>query len=222
MCLRSAIFKVCLFVGLLTSVATVQGNERDSLPRPALDRREHIGYTGWKRIVPTHVKAQYAGGMGVVSVGGGWDYGKKCRWESDLLIGYLPKRYSDDFHTTFTLKQNYIPWQVRLHDHLSIEPLTGSCYLNFISGEDYWMREPDRYGGAYYRFTTRLRLHLAVGQRATWHLHNPQGYLRSITLYYELHAYDLDIAAKCTNKSLNMSDIVHFSFGIKFQLMQQK
>lgn len=204
---------------LLTTCLLAQAQEPTKRP---LDRRAYEGYTGWERIIPTHIKSQFAGGMGVVSVGGGWDYGQKCRWETDLLIGYLPKRYSDAFHTTLTLKQNYIPWQIRLHDRLSIEPLTGSIYLNYISGEDYWIREPDRYGGDYYRFTTRLRLQLAAGQRITWHLRNPSSTLRSVTLYYELHAYDLDIAAKFTNKSLTMRDIVHFSFGLKLQLLSQK
>lgn len=29
-----------------------------------LDFREHRGYRSWKRLLPTHVKVQYAGGMG--------------------------------------------------------------------------------------------------------------------------------------------------------------
>ncbi len=129
--LSSAIFKrIGCVVLLLVSCSSAIGEETDTLYRRPLDRRAEVGYTGWKRIVPTHVKAQYGGGMGLLSVGGGWDYGRKCRWETDLLIGYLPKRYSDNFHTTLTLKQNYIPWQLHLHDRLSIDPLTGSCYLN--------------------------------------------------------------------------------------------
>ena len=206
-------------LSLLLCCATAQAEEGTREP---LDRRTHEGYEGWERIIPTHVKMHFAGGMGVWSVGGGWDYGKKSQWETDLMIGYLPKRYSDAFHTTLTLKQNYIPWQLRLHDRLSIEPLTGCLYLNFISGENYWFHEPDRYGGSYYRFTTRLRLQLAVGQRITWHRREAESTLRSVTLYYELHAYDLDLAAKFTNKSLSMRDIVHISFGLKLHLLAQK
>lgn len=33
-----------------------------------LDFREHRGYEGWERGIPTHVKAQYAGGMGFMVV----------------------------------------------------------------------------------------------------------------------------------------------------------
>lgn len=209
-----------LIFSLILLVMCVVAQAQESTRAP-LDRRTHLGYTGWERIIPTHAKMQFAGGMGVLSAGCGWDYGKKCRWETDLLMGYLPKRYSDAFHFTFTLKQNYIPWQIRLHDRFSIEPLSGSLYLNYISGEEFWVSEPDRYGGAYYRFATRLRLHLSVGQRITWHLRNSSSTLRHVTLYYELHAHELDIAARFSNKSLALSDIVHFSFGVKLQLFSQ-
>ena len=185
-----------------------------------LDGREHRGYEGWKRILPTHVKAQYAGGMGVLSFGAGWDYGRRCRWETDVLIGFLPKTYSDEFHLTFTIKQNYIPWSIRCCDRFAIEPFTCGFYLNYISGHDYWVQEPDRYPVSdYYGFTSRLRTHVYVGERITCYLKNNSS-LRSITLYYELSANDLDIIAKCGNRSLALSDIVYFSVGVKFQLMR--
>ena len=215
------IFKLLCITAILGYMSEGYAQSTDSLSHRKLDTRQHQGYTGWKRIVPTHVKAQYAGGMGVMSVGGGWDYGQKCRWETDLLVGYLPQRYSDAFHVTFTLKQNYIPWSIRCHERFSIDPLTASMYINLIAGDEYWVREPDRYGGSYYRFTTRMRLHMGLGQRATYHLRNPQGVLRSISLYYEFHTYDLDMIAKCTNRKLKLNDIVHFSFGLKFHLLRQ-
>ena len=185
-----------------------------------LDWREHRGYEGWERLLPTHVKAQYAGGMGFMSFGCGWDYGKKCRWETDVLVGFLPKAWSDRTHATFTLRQNYIPWSIRCCERFAVEPFTTGLYLNFISGEDYWVREADKYpGDSYYGFTSRLRAHLYVGQRFTYYLKN-DGLLRNITLYYELSANNLDIIAKCGNKSLDLSEIVYFSLGIKFQLLR--
>ena len=136
-------FKLLCITAILGYMSEGYAQSTDSLSHRKLDTRQHQGYTGWKRIVPTHVKAQYAGGMGVMSVGGGWDYGQKCRWETDLLMGYLPQRYSDAFHVTFTLKQNYIPWSIRCHERFSIDPLTASMYINLIAGDEYWVREPD-------------------------------------------------------------------------------
>lgn len=186
-----------------------------------LDCREHRGYEGWKRTLPTHVKTQYAGGMGLLSVGCGWDYGRKCRWETDVMAGFLPRAYSDAFHMTFTLRQNYIPWSIRCSERWAIEPLSCGIYFNLISGEDFWVREPDRYpGDKYYDFTSRLRTYCYVGQRVTYYL-KCNSLLRSITLYYELSVNDLDIIAKFGNRSLSFSDIFYFSFGVKFQLFRQ-
>lgn len=133
---------------------------------------------------------------------------------------FSPGAYSDRTHTTFTLRQNYIPWSIRCCERFAIEPFTTGVYLNLITGEDYWVRESDKYpGDSYYGFTSRLRTHLYVGQRFTYYLKN-DSLLRHITLYYELSANDLDIVAKCGNKSLDLSEIVYFSVGIKFQLLR--
>lgn len=187
-----------------------------------LDRREHVGYEGIERIVPTHLKVQYAGGMGFLSFGAGWDYGRKCRWETDALVGFVPHNYSDKFHATFTLKQNYIPWSIRCSRRLAVEPFTCGIYMNFISGEDYWVREPDRYPTSrYYGFTSRMRLHLCFGQRLTYYLREGNA-LRHVTLFYELSVSDLDLIAKCGNRTLGLSDIVYFSAGVKFQLIRDR
>lgn len=185
-----------------------------------LDRRVHLRYPGWRNIVPTHAKVQYAGGMGFMSFGAGWDYGRKGQWETDFLIGFLPKRYSDKFHMTFTIKQNYIPWSISCGKSLAFEPLTCGMYINYISGEEFWIREPDRYPGArYYGFTSRARPHVFVGERLTYYLRG-NGLVRNISLFYEFSANDLDIMAKCGNKSLALSDIIFFSAGIKLQMMR--
>lgn len=153
-----------------------------------------------------------------MSVGCGWDYGRKCRWETDLLIGVLPKAYSDRTHMTFTLKQNYVPWSIRCGNRFAVEPFSCGVYMNFISGEDFWIREPDRYpGDKYYTFTSRVRFHFCVGQRFTFYLKR-NVLLRDITFYYEFSANDLDIVAKCGNRTLGLDEIVYFSAGIKFQL----
>ncbi len=211
-----SIFKVLLAIVALCVTTPVLLAQTKPV---GLDRRQHEGYSGWKRLVPTHIKGQYAGGVGVASVGFGWDYGKKCRWETDLMVGYLPECYSDQDRFVFALKQHYIPWQLRLSDRLSIDPLTCGLYATVISGDGFWFQEPeDRYGGSYYRFPTRARAYIYVGQRATWHIRRSSSTLRSVTLFYELSACDLNIVSKVPNSSLGLDDIFYFSCGVKFQL----
>lgn len=205
----------------LAALCASAGNRAPIGASDGLDRREHVGYEGWERLIPTHAKVQYAGGMGVMSFGAGWDYGRRCRWETDVMVGFLPRAYADKFHMTFTLRQNYIPWSIRCgRGRFSVEPFACGAYLNFISGERFWMREPARYPGeGYYGFTSRLRIHLYVGQRFTVNF-NPDSAVRAMTLYYELSANDLNIVSKFGNKSMSLSDIVFFSAGVKLQIFK--
>ena len=179
------------------------------------------GASGLRRVgagIPTHVKAQYAGGMGFMSFGCGWDYGKKCRWETDVLVGFSARglfrpdiRPSRSGRITFRGASGAA-------SGFAIEPFTTGVYLNLITGE--------LLGARIRQYpATLLRLHLAPAdaslRRAAFPvLPEKRSLLRHITLYYELSTNDLDIVAKCGNKSLDLSEIVYFSVGIKFQLLR--
>ena len=73
------------------------------------DKRIHRYRSAWEALIPTHTKIQFAGNMGLLSLGTGWDYGKRNQWETDIFLGVLPKYQSDCTRLTFTLKQSYIP-----------------------------------------------------------------------------------------------------------------
>lgn len=190
--------------------------------RPGRDMRENLSYEGWERIIPTHLKLQYAGGMGFLSTGVGWDYGQRGEWETDFMVGFLPACYSDELRATFTLRQNYIPWSVRVGKRLDLEPLACALFLNLISGNEFWNREPGRYPHGekgYYKFSSRTRVNLALGQRIT--LQTPRaGAIRSLSLYYEFGINDLMLISKINNRSLALSDVFHFSLGARMHIFK--
>ena len=74
------------------------------------DKRVHRYRCHWEKLIPTHTKIQFAGNMGLLSFGTGWDYGKKNQWETDIFLGFIPKYQSKRTKITMTLKQNYMPW----------------------------------------------------------------------------------------------------------------
>ena len=85
-----------------------------------LDRRQDVRYRGLNRIIPTHNILQFAGNMGLVSLGFGWDYGCRGQWETAVLLGYVPrndgeKSYAPDrlqivqVHLSRTDSQSEIP-----------------------------------------------------------------------------------------------------------------
>lgn len=65
-------------------------------------------YAFWNKLIPRYAKGQYAGSIGKFSAGLGWNYGKD-RWETDLLLGFIPKNADRHAMATLTLKQNYLP-----------------------------------------------------------------------------------------------------------------
>ncbi len=185
------------------------------------DRRVHRYRNRWEVLIPTHTKLQFAGNMGLLSIGTGWDYGKHNQWETDLLFGFLPKYQSDKAKLTFTLKQNYIPWSLSIKkSDFALEPLTCGMYLNTVFGSDFWVHEPERYPKGYYGFSSKVRIHAFLGQRVTYNI--PEKYrfsARAVTLFYELSTSDLYIVSAFTNHYLKPKDYLSLSFGVKLQLL---
>lgn len=176
---------------------------------------------GWAGLIPTHLKLQYAGNMGLISVGTGWDYGNRNQWETDVLMGFLPKYQSSENKLTFTLKQNYIPWSVQIKESdFSLEPLTCGLYLNTVLGDEFWVSEPSRYPKGYYGFSSKVRIHLFLGQRLTFDVpQRKRFFAKAVTLFYEVSTCDLYVVSAFTNKYLKPKDYLSLSFGLKMQLL---
>jgi len=214
-----------LCIGLLYSPAsTAEKGEETPAPesghsvKTRYEKRVDNYVSRWNRLIPRYSKIHFAGGMGVVSVGTGWDYGKKKQWETDLMIGVLPRFSGDKTSATFTIKQNYIPWRIPLTSNIFFEPLETGIFMNKLTSRDFWSREPEKYNGPYYRFATNTRFNVFVGQRLKINLNGKYAH-RSLTAFYEIGSCDLYIISAFTNRSLSMRDIINISFGVKFQFL---
>ena len=187
-----------------------------------LQRKQRV----WASLIPTHFVVQNAGNMGVLSAGIGWSYGKNRKWETDLLIGFIPKHDSSRFKVTTTLKGNYIPWRIDLtpnatggdKHHWLFEPLTASLYLNTVYGSEFWKSQPSRYPDKYYEFmSTKFRLNVAFGQRITLKIADNKRKRHSrITLFYEIGSCDLYIRSLFQGQDVSIGDIIGLSIGAKF------
>ena len=142
--------------------------ESDSITTPIeklsrYDKNRQRLMKRWKRLIPTQASLQYAGSIGLMSVGWGWHYGKGQHWETDMLIGVVPRYHTEKFHTTFTIKQRYVPWHCMVSHRWTIEPLTAGVFFNTISGDDFWRSLPDKYPKHYYGFSTKVRANIFLG-----------------------------------------------------------
>lgn len=175
----------------------------------------------WTHLVPRQFSVQFAGSIGLYSLGVGWHYGSREQWETDLLWGYVPKKNGSENHQTLTIKQRFIPWEIYLghHRRWSFSPLTTGAFVNYIYGEGFWKTEPSRYTKGYYGFGTSVRFHVFVGQR--WEYHIPRRYQRihrSVSFYYELSTCDLYVISAIPNKRVGLTDILSLCAGIRWDI----
>ncbi|MDH6354869.1 hypothetical protein M2132_001202 [Dysgonomonas sp. PH5-45] len=181
------------------------------------ERRIEKYRSQWEKLIPAYSKIQYAGGMGLLSFGTGWDYGKNNQWETDVFMGFLPKYSTSDFKVTFTLKQNFIPWKKPLGHNLSVDPLACGMYVTTILNDDFWTSEPDKYPNDYYSFSSKLRFNLYVGQRLTYKIPSQKRFFaETVTLFYELGTNELYIISAAGNSYLKPTDYIKLSLGMKF------
>ena len=224
-CLKIIGLLLCLIGTAFTASAGSTVTDFDTIPSDSLKRLRRYEQrlsrlqAHWQRLIPSYGKVQYAGNMGLISVGGGWAYGKNRQWETDLLIGFLPKYKSDAAKATLTLKQNFMPWRWHTGEHIFIEPLACGLYLNTVLHNDFWVRQPDRYPKGYYWFSTRIRTNIYIGQRITFKIPpHKRFFTKAITAFYEISTCDYYILSHVGNSGYPLHELISLSFGVKLQI----
>jgi len=185
------------------------------------DRHVYKAHKRWASLIPRQFLIQNAGNMGLLSAGIGWEYGRRKQWETQLLVGFIPRHQTSRGKVTFTVKENFIPWSIDLQKGWSVKPLSASLYVNTVSGHEFWKSQPGRYPDKYYEFmSTKLRLNVAFGQQITWQIPDKKRKrAKSITFFYEVSSCDLYIRSKILDNSVPLKDILGLSLGIKLQAL---
>ena len=218
--MKWSIIKAGIMAVLLSFTTWAMGDEKDDREERRAERhkRKLERYQNqWNSLIPKYQNLQFAGSIGLLSAGMGWDYGRQRQWETEFMFGFVPGFSSNKTKVTLTLKQNYVPWEVSLGKNWVLEPLETGLFVNTVLASDFWVKEPEKYPNNYYKFSTRVRFHAFLGQRIAFDAgkHFP---FRRITAYYELSTCDLYLLSKFTNKYVKMGDILSLSFGLKFHI----
>lgn len=173
----------------------------------------------WSALVPNKAMMQYAGDIGMISLGIGWEYGRHDQWETYIIVGFLPKKDTRKSYRTFTLKELYTPWDIRVKGNFNIQPLFVTMMMNTIFGEEFWVKQPERYPSGYYTFATKLRFHLGIGQKISLNIpYKKRRWYNRIALYYEVSTCDLYLRQKILNKSIPLKDIICLGIGVQYTL----
>ena len=219
--MRLCVISLLLLLALPTEAQT-DTTAADTLPvAPKYERRISRYRSAWQSLIPTQFILQNAGNMGLLSLGIGWNYGRRDQWETHLLVGRMPKYRSTRGKMTMTLKETFIPWRIGIGKGWDVEPLTTGLYINTVYGHEFWKSQPNRYPDKYYEFmSTKFRLNVFLGERITKTVpNNRRKFIKSITGFYELSTCDLYIRSMIQDSSVHLNDIVGLSLGVKLQFM---
>ncbi len=228
---RLLIFNLLLWLGITPLCAEMTSHEL---------RVDHI-QRRWMKLIPNIGCVQYAGDIGLISAGFGWDYGKRDQWETTIHVGFLPKYDTQKWDLTFTLRENYIPWSIGLGPRswadtegigtlgeklqwnrrafASIEPFYCSVFINSIFDDEFWVHEPNKYnGGDYYRFSSKVRVHFGIGSRLSFNVpKDKRSHYDKVSLYGLLSTYDLAVISAIPNEKITLSDILCLGIGIQYK-----
>ena len=172
----------------------------------------------WEKLIPRYTKFQFAGSMGMLSLGTGWNYYRN-HWETDVYLGIVPRNSDHRAMAALTLKQNYYPWNIQIGDRFSFEPLACGVYINTLLDRDFWGKQPDKYPQGYYWFSTRIRSHVFIGERFTLKLDTINSCHKSSSLCYERSTCAVYLINTIGNSYLKPKDYLSLSFGLKLQIL---
>lgn len=167
------------------------------------------------KLLPHHVKGQFAGGIGFVSAGFGYSYARD-KIESDFYYGYVPSRYAagEPLHM-FTLKNTWLGLNpVKAMGNSAFYPLSLGLLANYTPGEQFLLNMADKYPKGYYGWTTAVHIGIFAGGRITKHLSS--GLPGPVSLYYEIGTNDIEVISYFPNAgSIMLWQIFNLGIGLK-------
>jgi hypothetical protein len=165
------------------------------------------------RYLPDHAGLQYAGSIGYVSAGAGYDVMRKSARMS-FHYGFVPEAKGGRLNIVAT-KLAFKTMSFRLSERTRINPLDAGIMISYHFGSNFRSRWPNyRYPEGYYWWKTSLRAHLLVESFFTVDL--KEKFFKSFTTYVEFNSNDLYIVSYLQNRSsLSLRDIVKIGYGVR-------
>ena len=180
----------------------------------AFAQDDQPGLHSRKWFIPDHLKLHFAGNIGFLSGGPGYVSRNKTL-ETDLLFGFLPKKFGGDALITISAKTTYSPWKIPLRNTYYIRPFSIGAYLSYTFGPQFDTKWPSYYPAGYYWWATSFRPGAYLGGKIGRNIKSRKK-VKSLELYYELGTYDLLLISYAQNREyLKPADIVNLAFGIK-------
>ena len=159
-------------------------------------------------IIPDHLKVQYAGSIGYLSVGAGYEWAKK-KLHGDLYYGFVPESVGGVNIHSLTAKLTWLPLSTIKKD-IKIDWLTAGLLINYAFGRRYHLFSRTKYSFVYYGFPTAAHMAVFAGGAIS---------KKRLGLYYEFGTTDRDLVSYVNNKkAIGFFEIINIGIGARIQL----
>lgn len=163
--------------------------------------------------VPDYVKAQFAGNIGLISVGAGYQLFDKVLY-SELLYGFVPKSASkaDNIHL-ITIKNTFPLYRKKIGENLTITPIAGIATTLDI-GTNSFTTLPSKYPDGYY-FPTAVHFTLYGGALVHKDFNKPK-FFKGVDFYLEFGTVETYLWYAITLKEVDLLDVFSADIGVNF------
>ena len=179
------------------------------LTQPILAQEER----NTKLSVPIILSLQFAGNVGLASVGAGTALNQRKIYLG-IVYGYLPQFINDVEVHTIAAKAHFSYLKIEIAQNLSTTGYIGTN-LNYAIVKNTYLVYPDYYPDGYYN-TNALHLAPFIGQKVDFELKNRS--LENIGLYFELGTIDSYIANLVTTHQIPVYEIFNLCAGVTITL----
>lgn len=164
---------------------------------------------------PHFYTLQYAGSIGFLSAGAGYELGKKTRLSAHY--GYVPESVGGAFHIV-SAKLMYSPWQIEVNPEVKINLLDFGLFFSYHFGNQFASSWPaHRYPDGYYWWKTSMRYHFAIENSIRFY-RGPES-KTSFSLFTEFNTNDLYLVSYALNtRSMRLIDIFKAGVGIRMYM----
>lgn len=159
---------------------------------------------------PLELRLQYAGNLGVVSVGLGRDFAKP-RLAFGISYGYLPKEINGAWVHTLGMKSTF---NLVRHKHAALEfcQYMGTSITYSIASKTY-TEYPSQFPRNYH-IPNAVHVNPLIGTRLSYY--DNSGLFRKTSIFAEVGTVDYLVIYGIRNKNLKPSEIINLSLGLAF------
>lgn len=164
--------------------------------------------------LPDHITGQFAGNIGFLSVGFGYE-SFLGRLSSDLIVGYVPLFIGDATIITIAQKNTFKGRNFRFHKMKSFYPTVGFS-VNIETGNNSFLQLPSRYPEGYYG-TNAIKVGLFTGLSYKGKV-NATSAFKQITYYAEVGTLASYIYYNFMQEDYFNTDIFSLALGLKIKI----